>query len=85
MRTINASAFRNRCLALLDEVAESGEALMILKRGKPVAQVVPPVAERPEYPQDTLKGTIRILDDLIAPTTSPDDWDAERGVLANQD
>jgi len=58
---------------------------MILKRGKPVAQVVPPVTERPEYLQDTLKGTVHIRGDIVAPTTSPEDWDAERGILVNED
>jgi len=41
MRSIAASQFKARCLALLDEVAETKETLVVTKRGKPVAQVVP--------------------------------------------
>jgi len=41
MRSIAASQFKARCLALLDEVAETKEALVVTKRGKPVARVVP--------------------------------------------
>jgi len=41
-RTISASRFKAQCLALLDEVAESGQALVVTKRGKPVARVEPP-------------------------------------------
>lgn len=41
MNEITATSFKARCLALLDEVAESGSELVITKRGKPVAQVVP--------------------------------------------
>jgi prevent-host-death family protein len=44
-RTIPASEFKAKCLALLDEVAETKETLIVTKRGKPVAQVVP--AEEP--------------------------------------
>jgi prevent-host-death family protein len=38
---INASEFKARCLGLLDEVSESGAEIVITKRGKPVARVVP--------------------------------------------
>ena len=42
---IGAGDFKARCLKLLDEVAASGSALIITKRGKPVARLVP-VASR---------------------------------------
>lgn len=38
---ITASAFKARCLRLLDEVGRTGEELVILKRGRPVARLVP--------------------------------------------
>lgn len=38
---ISASQFKARCLALLDEVAEGGGELVVTKRGRPVARVVP--------------------------------------------
>jgi len=44
-RTIPASEFKAKCLALLDEVAKTKETLVVTKRGKPVAHVVP--AEEP--------------------------------------
>jgi prevent-host-death family protein len=40
-RMIAASDFKAKCLALLDEVAETRGTLVVTKRGKPVAQVVP--------------------------------------------
>ena len=40
-REIPASEFKAKCLALLDEVAETKETLVVTKRGKPVAHVVP--------------------------------------------
>ena len=41
MRTITASEFRAKCLALMDEVAETGAEILIIKRGKPVARLIP--------------------------------------------
>jgi len=43
---VPASAFKARCLALLDEVATTHRSLVITKHGVPVARVVPiePVA-----------------------------------------
>jgi prevent-host-death family protein len=40
-RTIGASEFKAKCLALLDVVAETKETLLVTKRGKPVVRVVP--------------------------------------------
>jgi prevent-host-death family protein len=39
MQQINASKFKEQCLSLLDDL--SAEGIVITKRGKPVAKVVP--------------------------------------------
>lgn len=39
MREIKASEFKAKCLKLIDEVAATGEAIVITKRGKAVARV----------------------------------------------
>ena len=86
MRTINASEFKAKCLALLDEVAETGEHLVILKRGRPVAEVVPPVSrddERP--PQETLIGTAEIVGDIISPVVPADHWEVLRDVDVDEE
>ena len=41
MQTIQASEFKARCLALMDQVAASGEILVVTKNGKPVAELHP--------------------------------------------
>jgi prevent-host-death family protein len=41
-RTISASQFKAQCLALLDEVAATGEEIVVTKRGRAVARVSPP-------------------------------------------
>ena len=39
MKTIGAAKFKEQCLALLDDLGEDG--LVITKRGKPVARLLP--------------------------------------------
>ena len=56
-RSISASEFKAKCLALLDEVAEKGQPLVVTKRGKPVARVLP--VEEPR----SLIGTVTFLVD----------------------
>jgi prevent-host-death family protein len=43
---ITASLFKAQCLRLLDQVSRTGEELIILKRGRPVARVVPAREEK---------------------------------------
>jgi prevent-host-death family protein len=81
MKTISASEFKAKCLAILDEVKRTGEPVTILKRGKPVAQLLPPVPSREVYPQYTLAGMGEIVGDIIEPPLPADAWDAERGEL----
>jgi antitoxin (DNA-binding transcriptional repressor) of toxin-antitoxin stability system len=48
--TISASQFKARCLGLMDQVAATGEVLVITKNGQPVAELhacAPPVAPAP--------------------------------------
>lgn len=39
--SIQASVFKARCLALLDEVARTGSSIVVTKHGRPVAKLVP--------------------------------------------
>jgi prevent-host-death family protein len=38
---ISAAEFKAHCLRLLDQVSRTGDELVILKRGRPVARLVP--------------------------------------------
>src|SRR5687768_11337882 len=38
---MSAAQFKTRCLALIDQVAQTREEIVITKRGKPVAKLVP--------------------------------------------
>jgi prevent-host-death family protein len=73
LREITATQFKAKCLRLLDEVAESGETLVITKHGRPVARVEPPL--RP----DDLQGSVKINmsdEELIYFSMGP--WDMEQ-------
>ena len=72
-RQVNAARFKAECLALLDDVAATGQPIVVTKRGKPVARVVP-IEEPP-----SLHGSVTYLvgeDELIA--SLGDVWDVER-------
>jgi prevent-host-death family protein len=72
---INASVFKARCLSLLDQVSRTGEELIILKRGRPVARVIP---ERQDRAWLALRGRGRFVGDPFAPVVSESDIDALR-------
>ena len=71
-QSVAATAFKARCLALLDRVAETGEPLVVTKRGKPVARVVPARRAEPV----TLRGSVTVRGDIVAPIL--DAWEADR-------
>ena len=71
-RHVPAGEFKAKCLALLDEVAATGRPIVVTKRGRPVAEVVP------VEPMKPLAGSVKILvseEEFIAPFDEP--WDAE--------
>jgi prevent-host-death family protein len=73
MRTIAAGQFKAQCLRLLDEVAETGETIVVTKRGKAVAKLQP-IEEPP-----SLKGSVTYLvddDELLFSTGEA--WNMER-------
>ena len=79
MRTLPAGKFKQTCLRLLDEVGESGEPIVITKRGKPVAQLAPIERGRHEDWLGAMRDRGEILGDLTAPAVEPDEWNALRG------
>jgi prevent-host-death family protein len=73
-RQITATEFKARCLRLLDEVADTGETLVVTKRGRPVARV------EPSSPPVDLSNSVKLLvdaDEFVEPLDIT--WDAERG------
>lgn len=76
MKTIQAGQFKAKCLALLDEVAQTNESLVITKHGKPVAKLVP-YDSGIEEGSTSLRGLATFVGDIISPIE--DEWEATRG------
>ena len=74
MKMVKASVFKARCLALMDEVAATGEEIVITKNGKPVSMLVP-FSERAATLWGISTGVFEIHDDLLAPVG--DAWDVD--------
>ena len=73
---IVAGLFKAKCLELMDRVAEQHETITVIKRGKPVARLVPvqPAPQRPLFGYLRGKGTI--TGDIVAPTGET--WEAQQ-------
>jgi prevent-host-death family protein len=79
VREVAAGEFKARCLKLMDEVRATRRPLVITKRGKPVAKLVPIEDSEPRSIFGCMNGTVTILGDIISPIEQ--DWHAERGIL----
>jgi prevent-host-death family protein len=72
--TIGAGEFKAKCLKLLDEVQRQRKQVIITKRGKPVAKLVP-VTERSARFIGSMRGTMDILGDIVSPIDVK--WEAD--------
>jgi prevent-host-death family protein len=73
VREVSASEFKSRCLGLLDEVAASKVPLVVTKRGRPIAKLVPVDEQTPPSLLNSV--SYEAEEDLLAPVD--DAWDAE--------
>jgi prevent-host-death family protein len=72
--TIGAGDFKAKCLQILNEVAENRESLIITKRGKPIAKLVPVEPEQQLF--GALRGSVVAETDIVVPLE--EDWEAAR-------
>jgi prevent-host-death family protein len=72
-KTIKASEFKAKCLAIIDEVASTGETVVVTKNGKPLAELVPHKPKQKRSPYGIWKGT-KITGDIISPIDV--EWEA---------
>lgn len=82
---IKASEFKAKCLEIMDRVAKTREEIVITKRGKAMARLLP-VEERPELALfGRMRGTFQISDkDLLEPASPADEWHAFKGGVGNE-
>lgn len=76
-RVVNASEFRAKCLALLDEIEQRGGLITITRRGCPVAVLGPAKKKAWKSPGNSLAGKAKIVGDIVNVDMS-DLWDVTR-------
>jgi prevent-host-death family protein len=69
-RQMPAGEFKAKCLSVLDQVQRTGKAVIVTKRGRPVAQLVP----LPPNDSESLLGSVVYEEDLLSPIDA--EWDA---------
>ena len=78
MKEVAISEFKAKCLAILDQVQKTKRPVRITRRGKPVAEVVPPSPTSRKDIFGFMKGKMEIVGDIVSPATDPDDWEVLR-------
>lgn len=73
MKKMAAGAFKANCLAVMDDVQAKHETIVITKRGKPVAKLVP-VEPQGDDIFGFLRGKVTITGDVVSPTLSRREW-----------
>ena len=73
-KCIAASKAKAQLLELLHTVDRKQESVIITRRGRPVARLIPIEPRRPSDIFGCMKGTFRITGDVVGP--EPDVWEA---------
>jgi prevent-host-death family protein len=72
MDSLSVSKFKATALSVVEEVAKSKKRVIITKRGKPIAELIPFEAEAAAVP---LKDTVAFMGDILSPVAA-EDWEA---------
>ena len=73
MRTVIISEFKAKCIAVINQMNQDNEPIIITRRGKPVARIEPLLTERPARKLGTLHRMKLHVD--IAASESTADWE----------
>jgi len=77
MHTMSVSKFKATCLDQIEQVARTRTPLVITKRGKPVAEVVPfGAAAAGRRMLGCMRGSVLTYGDIVSPAVPADQWDA---------
>jgi prevent-host-death family protein len=72
MHKIPAAQFKSQCLAIMEQVAESGRPVVVTKHGKPVVRIIPAESDEDEI-FGFMTGKGRIIGDVES-TIPVSDW-----------
>lgn len=79
MEQVAISKFKATCLAVLKRVNRTGEPVLVTRFGKPMAEIVPPSpAVQPRRVLGEMRGTARIVGDIVSPVVDEDEWEVLR-------
>jgi antitoxin (DNA-binding transcriptional repressor) of toxin-antitoxin stability system len=73
MKKMAAGVFKANCLAVMDEVQSKRITVVITKRGKPVAKLVPINTDKDDI-FGFLAGKGKITGDIVSPALTPEEW-----------
>ena len=73
MKRMQASAFKTKCLTVMNEVQATGEPVIVTKRGKPVVKVIPAEPEKGNI-LGFMAGEFEIVGDIESPVVPPSHW-----------
>jgi prevent-host-death family protein len=76
-QVIAATEFKAKCLALLDQVDQQGDTIIVTERGRPVATLKPVKQKRWKSPRGSWIGKVEIVGDIVN-TDRSDLWEALR-------
>jgi prevent-host-death family protein len=73
VKKMAAGVFKTNCLAVMDEVQAKRVTVVITKRGKPVAKLVPVEAKKDDL-FGLFKGKVTIVGDVVSPALTLEEW-----------
>jgi prevent-host-death family protein len=76
VKQMPAGEFKAQCLAVMDEVLQTGEPVLITKHGKPVAKLIPAKNDGDDV-FGYMAGKVKIVGDIVGPVTPLDDWECK--------
>lgn len=71
-KSISAGVFKSRCLSVIDDVANTGQPIIVTKGGRPIAKVIATDRRR----RTNLRGSVTFHGDIVEPVLR--DWDIDQ-------
>ena len=75
-KTVPAAEFEENVHALLEDVSERGDEVLLTKDGRAFAKLVPIHVHRPNI--ESLRGSAVTLGDIVSPAFDEDEWDVNK-------
>ncbi len=72
-KTMAAGEFKAKCLKVMDQVNAKREIVVITKRGKPIAKLVP-IEETTDPIFGFMNGKIKVNGDIVGPILTLEEW-----------